>query len=70
MILKTDCFAFRSISKDGCAALTKRDCENCRTYKSKAQVEEEQKKILEKLRAKPLTERQALAERYKIKDIL
>lgn len=70
MTLKTDCFAFRNISKNGCAALTIRDCEKCRTYKSKAQVEEEEKKILERLRAKPHSERVALFERYGIKNIL
>lgn len=68
--IKPDCFAFRSVSRDGCVALTVRNCVKCRTYKSKARVEAEQAMVLKKLKAKPLSERMALAERYKIEGIV
>ena len=68
--IKSDCFAFRSISRDGCIALLVRNCYKCKTYKTKAQCEKEQEMVLKKLRAKPLSERMALAERYKIEGIV
>lgn len=68
--IKADCFAFRSISKDGCIALQVRNCYKCKTYKTKARAEAEREMVLKKLRAKPLSERMALAERYKIEGIV
>ena len=65
-----DCFAYSAPHSDGCAVLTERVCEGCRTYKTREQCEQERKETLAKLRAKPYPERLAIAEKYKIKEIL
>ena len=64
--LRTDCFSFISVKKDGCYCLKVRDCEHCKTYKSRDQVEAEQKMVREKLMKKPYLERLALVEKYSI----
>ena len=40
-MVRWDCFAYFSATEDGCEALNKRDCDNCKFYKTKDDNETE-----------------------------
>lgn len=53
-----DCFAFQAKSTGGagCIALVKMDCMNCKFYKTKITVAEEQRKTVERLTKRGLSD--------------